>query len=595
MITDIAVLRGKILFVGDAGSVGLTADEIVDCGERPLIPGLIDIHLHIESSLCTPAAFADAVLKHGVTTIVSEPHEIANVFGKEGIAAMIEASEHACADIFYGLPSSVPSTHSWMETTGGSIDVAEAEELIGRFNKIICLGEVMNYSELSANFDGIAAGDLESKSLRLVQYVQNTLPLAAIEGHCPTVRGLELAKLLYLGIDSDHCLQDLEGMKDRLANGMFVELQEKSIRKDIIEYLETHDFAGRYSFVTDDVPPDILAAMGHLDYIIRLAMETGLSLENVILASSYAPAVRMGFRDRGLLAPGKLADMVLLRDTSSDFAITAVFKSGRRYEAAESAEKHTEKHDEPAAPGYRKAPSFPLHFYSSINLNAGFSIEKTLTLRIPDNKPPASRVSVRIIRKNRENTYTESAIRLLPTVNREILWNRPDGSDQLDGSIQLDLQPKLNLAVVIERHTGNSGFSQGLLEGDVLSNGALCSTYAHDHHNILLVGDNPTDMACAFSWVTAHNGGICVASEGAVIAAVHLPVAGILSEKPIPALARDVEKVQSALRGLGIAHQNPIMTMATITLPVSPDLKLTDKGLVDVQTAELFDSIFIDR
>ncbi|MBL7005800.1 MAG: amidohydrolase family protein [Spirochaetia bacterium] len=573
MITDIAVLGGKILFVGDACSVGITADEIFDCEERPLIPGLIDIHLHIESSLCTPAVFADAVLQHGVTTIVSEPHEIANVFGMEGIAAMITASEHTSADIFYGLPSSVPSTHSRMETTGGSIDVAEAKELFRRFKKIICLGEVMNFSELTANFDRLIAGNLESKSFNLIQYMQNNLPLAAIEGHCPTVRGLELAKLLYLGIDSDHCLQDLEGMKARLANGMFVELQEKSISKDIIEYLETHDFSGRYCFITDDVPPDLLATKGHVDYIIRLAMKEGLSLENVILASSYAPAARMGLRDRGLLAPGKLADMVLLQDKSSDFAIKAVFKSGRRFEAAEPPDKC-------------KEPSFPLHFYSSINLNAGFSIETVLSLHIPYDNPSSEHVKVRVIRKNSENTYTEAVIRTLGTVGREILWNSLDRRYQ---------EPKLNLAVVIERYTGSSGFSQGLLEGDVLSKGALCSTYAHDHHNILIVGDNTSDMECAFAWVNAHKGGICVASGGEIIAAVHLPIAGILSEKPISALAKDVESVQSALRVLGIAHQNPIMTMATITLPVSPDLKLTDKGLVDVQSAKLFDSFLADE
>ncbi len=562
--TNVAVLNGTILYVGDTEEVNISAKTIIDCNNKPLIPGLIDIHLHIESSLCTPATFAAAVLPHGVMTVVSEPHEIANVFGLSGVEEMIRASKEAVIDIFYGVPSSVPSTSINLETTGGTIDLKELEELVNKYPEIICLGEVMNYRGLISDFPNIVTGEKDCKTLKLINYMQKQVPLAAIEGHCPSVRDLELAKLLFLGIDSDHCLQDIEGMRQRFANGMFVELQEKSVSPEIIEYLQSHDVEGLYSFVTDDVPPDILQDKGHLDYVVRKALKHGLSLEKAIIATSLAPAKRMGFHDRGIIAPGKIADFILLQDLSPDFKILSVYKRGVLFN---SEIRHKTVH------------KFDPKFLDSFNLPV-ISISDTMyTLKVDPKFADRSTVKCRVMRKNSKNTYTESLTRSLPVSKGTINWSSPDAD--------------VNLAVVIDRYSGDAHTAQGLIDGVRLHNGAFCTSHAHDHHNILLVGDNIIDMKEALSWVIEHKGGMCTVSRGEIIASVPLPVGGILSEAPMKELSKDVYSIQQSLGTLGIDHANPIMSMCTLTLPVSPELKITDKGLIDVVKSKVV-SLFVE-
>lgn len=561
---DIAVLEGKILYLGDCKNAGLTAEEIIDCNNKALIPGLIDIHLHIESSLCTPNTFASAVIPHGVTTVVSEPHEIANVFGISGIEEMMRVSDGADIDIFYGVPSSVPSTSTKLETNGGTVGSDELEELINKYPKIICLGEVMNYSGLIGDFDKIVKGEKDCKTLELISYVQTMSPLAAIEGHCPSVRDLDLAKLLYLGIDSDHCLQDIEGMHQRFARGMFVELQEKSVTPEIINYLQNNNREGLYSFVTDDVPPDILEEKGHLDYVVRKALQNGLSMEKVIIATSLAPATRMGFRDRGIIAPGKIADFILLDDLSPEFRIHSVYKRGVLFDS-ESRSKTIHR--------------FNSKFLDSINLNKSSISDEMFNIRVDPKLSDRSTAKCRIMRKNEKNTYTESKVRFLPVFKGTIDWS--------------DTNTDVNLAIVIERYSGTANYAQGIVDGDRIYNGAFCTSHAHDHHNILLIGDNKNDMKEALSWVIKNKGGMCAVSNSKILAGVPLPVGGILSEEPMDKLSTDVSSLQQALRNLGIAHVNPIMSMCTLTLPVSPELKITDKGLIDVNKSRVV-SLFLE-
>lgn len=553
-LTDVAVLKGKILFTGDTGSAGLTAGKYIACAGKPLIPGMIDIHLHIESSLCVPMTFAKAVLGHGVTTVVSEPHEIANVFGTAGIEEMIRASTGAAIDIFYGVPSSVPSTTSELETTGGTIGTDDLEYLMRTYPEVICLGEVMNYGSLISNFDAIAAGTQQVKTVELIRAMHSRYPLAAVEGHCPSVRGLDLAKLLYLGIDSDHCMQDVQGMHERFAAGMFVELQEKSITPEIIEYLISHRVEGLYSFVTDDVPPDVLSSTGHLDHIVRKALAAGLSLEQVIIATSHAPAQRMNFHDRGAISPGKIADLILLTDESSAFTIEQVYKNG--ISAAEL----------PEQPRHR----FDSRFTDSLHLPQQITGTRELFEVPVDTKAPE--VEVLIMRKDSRHTYTEAVHRRLPAA---------------EGQIQWEGIPDLNLVVVLERYTGEGAFSQGFMDGTAITGGAFCSSYAHDHHNLLIIGDTLNDMQLALQQVISMQGGICVVTGGRVRAELNLPIGGILSEAPMEYLAQQVTEIQQQLAGSGVSHPNPIMSLCTLSLPVSPALKITDKGLIEVRTEQL--------
>ena len=551
---EVAVLNGKILYTGDAREAGITSIEVIDCENRPLIPGMIDIHLHIESSLCVPTTFAKAVLPHGVTTVVSEPHEIANVFGLSGVEEMIRVSEGAVIDIFYGVPSSVPSTNKELETTGGTIDTDELEILMRNHPDVICLGEVMNYSAVINSFEETTTANTAKrlKTLELITHMQKNYPLAAVEGHCPSVTDLDLSKLLYAGIGSDHCLQDVEGMHQRFSNGMFVELQEKSITKDIIGYIVEHDVDGLYSLVTDDVPPDILTTKGHLDHVVRQALKQGLSLEQVIIATSYAPAARMNFHDRGVIAPGRIADFILLKDTSDTFSIKAVYKRGVSQERI--AKQNLENKEFNRA--YTESLILPEDL---LDTNKLFSIETT---------QKTGTILTLIIRKNRKNTYTEAVTRELRQKNNHLLWEN---------------QKNLNLVVVIERYTGKGEYSQGLMDGTTIHHGAFCSSYAHDHHNLLIIGDNPQDMKIALQRVIEIQGGMCVVDTGIVTAELQLPIGGILSEEPMEPLASKAIEIQKNLRELGIDHKNPIMSLCTITLPVSPKLKITDRGLIDVE------------
>ncbi len=548
---DIFVLGGKILHIGNRKDEAVTADHITECGGKPLIPGFIDIHLHIESTFCTPKAFAEAVLPLGVTTVVAEPHEIANIFGLAGIEEMLKVSREAVMDIFYSIPSSVPSTNSSLETTGGSIGTEELDELMRNHPEVICLGEVMNYSTIIRDFGSENAAD---KPVRMINLLRERYPLAAVEGHCPSVRGMDLSKLLYTGIDSDHCLQDIEGMHQRFARGMFVELQEKSVTKEIVEYLKTRPVDGEYCFVTDDVSPDILQDRGHLDHVVRKAMGYGLSLEKVITATSLAPARRMGFRDRGVIAPGKLADFILLEDSSPDLKINKVFKSGIPWPEKKNVKGGT--------PGFGNA------FLSSIRLEELKTEDSLFRIMVPDKRRKT--VKCRIMRKNDVNTYTQEEIITVPAENDILTWNGG----------------QMNLVMVIERYSGKGGYSKGLTSGDIIRNGAFCSSYSHDHHNILLAGDNASDMKIALEWMKNSNGGMCTVSGGEITSSIHLPVGGIISDKPVKLLAEDLRSIQSALESMGINHPNPVMSMCTLTLPVSPELKITDKGLIRVSKAE---------
>ncbi len=538
---DVAVLKGRILHTGNASDHDFQPDRIVECGGRPLIPGLIDIHLHIESSLCAPEAFGHAVLSRGVTTVVSEPHEIANVFGLDGIEEMIRVSSGSPIDIFYGVPSSVPSTSAEQETTGGIIMPEDAVKLFRKYPEVICLGEVMNFTSLAR----MEAG----RTAEMIATVRNAYPLAAIEGHCPSIRDLELAKVLYAGVDSDHCLQDPEGMKQRFENGMFVEIQEKSLSKEIVQILKDGSSEGLYCFVTDDVPPDILIRDGHLDFIVRKALKMGLPLGHAVTASSWAPARRMGFRDRGAVSPGKLADLLLLEDDSSDFQIRKIFRRGEEVNFG----------IQPVTTG-RLHSQFGKRFKASLHLNENDIREDMFIL-----SPPNAGSTVRILtmEKNRENTYTRESSIELPLRNDRVIWEHSNG----------------NLVLVVDRYSGDAGFARGFITGCYFRDGAVATSYAHDHHNLLAAGDNPGDMETAMKWVIRNQGGICVVSNGEIQASMALPVGGILSEEPMEILSDEVEGIVGSMRLLGFEHRNPLMSFSTLTLPVSPDIKITDRGI----------------
>ncbi len=520
------------------------ADEVLDGGGAYMIPGMLDIHMHIESSMLTPASFSRCAVADGVTTIVSEPHEIANVCGMRGIEAMIEAAKDAPIDIFYGIPSSVPSTDSGLETTGSTIGFSEMKALMEN-KDVVCVGEVMNYRGI------IRENDLEIT--KFLAYLRQHHPQFPVEGHCPSLLGENLSSFLFLGIDADHTEHTPEELRARMENGMFMELQEKTVLPELIGYIVENRLFEHCCFVTDDTMADKLARGEYLSAVVRKAMDLGFPVEEAIYCATYSPARRMRLYDRGSIAPGRLADFFLVDDLR-ELSAKVVYKRGkcvyRKGEQEQSAVTRT----------------FPADFYNTLHLAALSKEQFALPAPVDQGE-----VTVRVIEVSPHRTQTREGRRTLRVENRRILWQESD----------------CLLAAVFERHGKGGGFSLGLVSGTGMDRGAAATTYFHDHHNLFVLGKNPEDMVLSANRLIAVGGGMVMAEGGTVTAELALPVCGLLSEKSAEDTGRALGTVRHALHNMGYCHRSPIMSLCTLGLPVSPALKLTDKGLVDVGKGEI--------
>lgn len=533
---DVSVKDGKFYYIDREQSTLFQADTVLDAAGMYMIPGLVDIHMHIESSMMTPGPFGNCVGAYGVTTIVSEPHEMANVRGVRGILEMISAAQDTPIDIFYGIPSSVPSTDENLETTGGIIDCSAMKRLL-KEKGVVCVGEIMNYRQV------IRENDLEIT--KFLEYLRKEHPGYVIEGHCPSLLDLDLARFLYLGIDGDHTEHTLEEVKQRIENGMFFEIQDKMLKPEILEYICSNQLYEYCGFVTDDTMADVLHEKGQLNYVVQKAIEAGFPAEMAIYCATYTPSRRMHLYDRGTIAPGKLADFLLLENPAV-MKPAYVYKRGDPIAAEERGQEF-----------YR----FPEDFYQSVCLPP---------VTLEDFRVPAytdkEEVTVRAIEVHPDRTQTTEKLVRMPVRDHMLDWK---GSGCL-------------LAMVLERHGKNGNIGYGFITGSCLKTGTVATTYFHDHHNLFVAGDDPEDMLIAVRQIRERQGGLLTVRDGRVLAELALPVCGILSEKGIRDTALGLKKVRESLEELGYRHNNPIMSLGTLGLPVSPALKLTDKGLVDV-------------
>lgn len=546
---DVSMVDGKFYHIDRKKDVDFRATEELDADGMYMIPGLIDIHMHIESSMMTPGNFGNYLVECGVTTVVSEPHEIANVKGMRGILEMITAGEGVPLDIYYGIPSSVPSTNEELETTGGVIDCEAMKHLIQE-KDVVCVGEVMNYRQI------ITENELEIT--KFLRYLQQEYPGYVIEGHCPALVDLELSKFLFLGIDGDHTEHTLEEVRQRIENGMFFEIQEKMIKKEIIEYLVKNQLFEYCGFVTDDTMADALYEKGQLNYVVQRAIDLGFPVEQAIYCATYTPSRRMHLYDRGVIAPGKKADFVLVKNPKRLIA-DHVYKNGERVFQREKNKSVTVK------------DIFPEDFYHSVKLP-----EVALSdFRIPVFSDEQE-VMVRVIEVFSDRTQTREKLVKMPVKDHVLCWED-------SGCL---------LAMVLERHGKNSGIGYGFITGACMKKGSAATTYFHDHHNLFVAGDNPGDMLIAVKRLEELQGGILTVENGKVLAELPLPVCGILSEAPVRETALSLKEVKESMESLGYEHHNPIMSFATLGLPVSPALKLTDKGLVDVKQGKIV-SLFL--
>jgi adenine deaminase len=340
---------------------------------------------------------------------------------------------------------------------------------------------------------------------------------------------------------------------------MFIEIQEKSMTKENIDYLIENNLYEHFCLVTDDVMADNLIH-GHLNGLVKKAVKMGMPQEMAIYVSTYTPARRMKLLDRGSIAPGKKADFILL-DNIENFSICAVYKNG-----VEVTEEVINKYNDSSS-------SFPAHFYNSVKLQKLSSLD--FSVSAPEGGTEAL---CRIMKVQSSSTFTEEIFDNINVDNGELKW-------------QIS---KYCLISVFERYNKNRSRAYGLVGGDVISRGAVATTYAHDSHNLIVMGKSAEDMAMAANWVTENKGGICVVEEGKVLASLELPVGGILSEEPITILAEKLKAVREALKSLGYNHNNEIMSLSTLSLIVSPALKISDKGLIKVNNQEIV-SLFCQK
>ncbi len=504
--------------------------------KRYLVPGLIDSHMHIESSMTSPYFFAREALKKGTTTILSDCHEISNVFGVKGLEDFMAIESDM--DIFYAIPSSVPASSLDLETSGAAFDEAEVRRL-AKNKKIIALGEVMNALDLFSDDD--------NRTKRIIKAFKEERPECPIEGHCPRLSGMDLQRFAQAGISSDHTEQTPETIRERLSAGLFLQLQYKSLSKENIDVLKNPCYMGHWAFCTDDVMPDVFVNEGHLDRVVRKAIELGMRVEDAIYAATYAPAVHMRLFDRGMIAPSRLADFIILDDLSS-FSISEVWKNGKRV--------------------YKKGLDEDVFHHPGIESYVLSSIKRN-EVKKEDFSFKADGLSDIVTIKHKEHTTMTEKGKL------NINFSKP-------------LPEGVNIIASVERYGNNAPIVPAILENGFTRPAAIASSWAHDSHNILVLATDAELASRAVNEVIRMQGGI-VALDYDEKVSVPLPYAGIVSLEPLPILAEEISEIRAFMREHGWKADEEIMSYAVLALPVSPAVKITDKGLVDVKEGKVID------
>lgn len=538
---DVYIRDGKFLYIDQKRNHNIEVETEIDGNNRYMIPGLIDIHMHIESSMVTPKSFCDYTARNGLTTIVSEPHEIANVCGKEGIEAMINSSDNVPYDCLYAIPSNVPIMGKDYETSGGTITCEDMLDL-KKQDKVVCLGEVMNFREI------IEENDSEvGKFIDLIHDKETNYPL---EGHCPELIDFDLAKFLYLGIQSDHCTHNIEELKQRFENGMFIQLQDVMVTKEVIDYVCENNLYEYFSFVTDDTLPDVLYNKGHVDAIMRKAISFGMKVEDAIYCTTYTPSRRMNLLDRGVIAPGRLADFVLL-DELETLHIIQTYKKG---ECIFDINKNIDEEEI-----YDLNGLFEKTIHSRLLNEDDFKVHVEGKNRV---------VNVRVMQINPNNNRTDEVFVKMNVRDNCLLWK----------------ESQCQLVMVIERHNRDNNIAYGFACGSGIKEGACASSYSHDSHNLIVMGNDEDDMMLAINRVIELNGGIVVTKDREIKGEIALPIAGLLSKKSVKETAKEFETVRNAFNEQGYEHINNIMNFCLLSLTCIPTLKLTDRGYLNTIT-----------
>ena len=549
---DVAVAGEKFYCISPA--ISYPGVREIDGKGRYMLPGLVDIHMHIESSMTYPGEFSRITLPYGVTTVVADAHEMANVFGMDGIRAFM--AQKTKQDIFWAIPSSVPATNEKLETAGAALGVKEISEMAS-LDGVLCLGEIMNYKDLSA--------EGESRTRALIDVCRKAGKNLRIEGHCPGLTGTDLNRFIYEGVDADHTQQTPQSVMEKTELGMFLELQSKSLTPEVVKTVCDHELYENVALVTDDTMADKLLT-GHLNKIIETAVKAGMPMEKAIYCATWTPSRRMHLDDRGMIAPGKIADFMLL-DSLDGIEPVVVYKKGEcvycRADEVCGAAKGRKAQE---ACAVAAACSFPASFYHTINCRPAEISDFVLKAEDPD----AKWAEVNVMKIGTFGTATTPVKRRVEVKDGVLDWKSAG----------------LTLAVVFERYGKNGNVGYGLVEGALTKPGAVATTWSHDSHNLFVLGTDENDMKLTQRRVLELQGAYVVFSEGRSLAEARLTIGGIVSDQPIEVLGQELKEVRAAMEGLGYVNNNVIMSMSTLCLPVSPKLKLTDHGLLTVPGQE---------
>ena len=535
----VSIYKGIIVGVND----GLSAKAEYDARGRYLSPGFMDAHVHIESSLLRPAEYAGLVVPRGTTAVAADPHEIANVLGYDGMNYMLRSSEGLPLDVYLTMPSCVPATG--FDTAGASLYAADMHQF-AREERVLGLGEVMN-------FPGVLAA--EATLLDKIALFRQAGKV--IEGHSPGLRGKELSAYVSAGIRSDHEATDAAEAAEKVSKGMWVMIREGSAARDLeaLRPAVTRENARRFLLCSDDRHPTDLEREGHIDRMLRMLAERGVDPIDALRMATLNPAERFGLRSFGAVAPGYRADLALI-DSLESFSVSAVFKKGRL--AAEDGKLAAE------------IPHHPNALRDSVNIK---------WLEAEDFRIKKEGKHARVIVAREGSLLTG-----------ETLWEPTIGAD---GFCASDVSRDMLRIYVIERHVGSGNIGRGFITGLGLKRGAIASTISHDSHNLIVVGVDDQSIFKAARRLNKIGGGLVAAVGDEVILELPLPIAGLMSDLSARETIDRLDAFEKYFKSEGLANTQPLMTLSFMALPVIPKLKLTDKGLVDVDKFERV-SLFAD-